>query len=91
MTLRLIRVAADSSPHAVAGAIAGQVRTEGRAITQAIGPRAVSQMVKAAAIATQFLGEENRRVTCVPQFESITEQGNSCTAMRLLISAHNLR
>ena len=51
----LIRVAADSPPSAVAGAIAKQVRRKGWAEVQAIGAGAVNQMMKAAIVARHYL------------------------------------
>ena len=49
--MEVIKVAARSRSTAVAGAIAGVVRENGRAEVQAIGAGAVNQALKAAAIA----------------------------------------
>ena len=49
--MEVIKVAARSRSTAVAGAIAGVVRENGRAEVQAIGAGAVNQALKATAIA----------------------------------------
>jgi stage V sporulation protein S len=81
----IIRVAANSKSTAVAGAIAGVVREQGRAEIQAIGAGAVNQAVKAAAIARGFLALDGIDVICVPTFADVEIGGQERTAIRMAI------
>lgn len=80
-----IRVAAQSRSTAVAGAIAGVVREQGRADVQAIGAGAVNQAVKACAIARGFLALDGLDVICVPAFADVEIGGQERTAIRIAI------
>ena len=80
-----IRVAAQSRSTAVAGAIAGVVREQGRAEVQAIGAGAVNQAVKACAIARGFLALDGLDVICVPIFADVEIGGQERTAIRICI------
>jgi stage V sporulation protein S len=81
----VIRVAAQSRSTAVAGAIAGVVRENGRADVQAIGAGAVNQAVKAAAIAIAFLAADGLEVICIPDFADVMIGGQERTAIRIAI------
>ncbi|MBN1661328.1 MAG: stage V sporulation protein S [Anaerolineae bacterium] len=81
----IIRVAANSRSTAVAGAIAGVVREQGRAEIQAIGAGAVNQALKAAAIARGFLALDGIDVVCVPAFADVEIGGQERTAIRISI------
>jgi stage V sporulation protein S len=80
-----IRVAAQSRSTAVAGAIAGVVREQGRAEVQAIGAGAVNQAVKACAIARGFLALDGLEVICVPTFADVEIGGQERTAIRICV------
>lgn len=80
-----IRVAAQSRSTAVAGAIAGVVREQGRAEVQAIGAGAVNQAVKACAIARGFLALDGLDVICVPAFADVEIGGQERTAIRICV------
>ena len=81
----VIRVAAQSRSTAVAGAIAGIVREQGRAEVQAIGAGAVNQAIKAVAIARGFLALDGLDVVCIPSFTDVEIGGQERTAIRLAI------
>ncbi|MGD2039804.1 MAG: stage V sporulation protein S [Anaerolineae bacterium] len=81
----IIRVAAQSRSTAVAGAIAGVVREQGRAEVQAIGAGAVNQAVKAAAIARGFLTLDGIDVICIPSFADVEIGGQERTAIRITV------
>ena len=81
----VIRVAAQSRSTAVAGAIAGVVREQGRAEVQAIGAGAVNQAVKAAAIARGFLALDGLDIVCIPSFTDVEIGGQERTAIRIAI------
>jgi stage V sporulation protein S len=81
----IIRVAAQSRSTAVAGAIAGVVREQGKAEVQAIGAGAVNQAVKAAAIARGFLTLDGIDVICIPSFTDVEIGGQERTAIRITV------
>ena len=81
----VIRVAAQSRSTAVAGAIAGIVREQGRAEIQAIGAGAVNQAIKAVAIARGFLAVDGLDIICVPCFADVEIGGQERTAIRITV------
>ncbi|MGD2049091.1 MAG: stage V sporulation protein S [Chloroflexota bacterium] len=83
--MSVIKVSARSRTASVAGAIAGVVRESGRAEVQAIGAGAVNQSVKAIAIATGYLAEEDVHVVCVPQFAEVMIDEQERTAIKILV------
>jgi stage V sporulation protein S len=83
--MEVIKVAARSRSTAVAGAIAGVVRENGRAEVQAIGAGAVNQALKAAAIARGYLELDGIEIVCVPSFVEVDIDGQERTAIKLSI------
>ena len=83
--MEVIKVAARSRSTAVAGAIAGVVRENGRAEVQAIGAGAVNQAVKAAAIARGYLELDGITIVCIPSFVEVDIDGQERTAIKLSI------
>ena len=83
--MNIIKVSARSRTASVAGAIAGVIREAGRAEVQAIGAGAVNQAVKAIAIATGYLAEEDVHVVCVPSFVEVAIEEQERTAVRIVV------
>jgi len=83
--MEVIKVAARSRSTAVAGAIAGVIRENGRAEVQAIGAGAVNQALKAAAIATGYLELDGINIVCIPSFVEVDIDGQERTAIKLSI------
>lgn len=81
----VLKVSARSRPSAVAGAIAGVVRENGRAEVQAIGAGATNQAVKAVAIARDYLRETGIDAICLPAFIDVTIDNEDRTAIRLVV------
>jgi stage V sporulation protein S len=81
----VLKVSARSRPSAVAGAIAGVVRENGRAEVQAIGAGATNQAVKAVAIARDYLRETEIEAICLPAFIDVTIDNEDRTAIRLIV------
>ena len=81
----ILKVAAKSRSTAVAGAIAGVVRENGRAEVQAIGAGAVNQAVKAVAIARGYLSEDGIDVICIPSFVEVMIGDQERTAIKITI------
>lgn len=74
--MELLKVSSKSNPGAVAGAIAGSIRTTGSTEVQALGAGAVNIAVKAIAIAGSFLAPENIDIVTVPSFAAVTTDDN---------------
>lgn len=83
----LIRVASDSNPSSVAGAIAGILRDYGYAEVQSIGAAAGNQMLKAAAIAHSYLAVDKMSLFAMPEFATVYIGGQPRSAIRLFVSA----
>jgi len=80
-----LRVSGNSRPNAVAGAVAGLLRSQGRVEVQAIGPAAVNQAVKALAIARGYLAGDQLDLTVQPAFVKLAAEAEERTAMRFVV------
>ncbi len=80
-----LKVAADSDPNSVAGALAGFIREEGSAEMQAIGAGAVNQAVKAIAIARGYVAPSGVDLIAVPGFTDVEIDGEERTAIKFSI------
>lgn len=81
----VLRVSASSRSAAVAGAIAGVIREQGRAEVQAIGAGAVNQATKAVAIARGYLALEGFDIICIPAFANISIDDQERTAIKFIV------
>ena len=81
----VLKVSSKSSPSSVAGAMAGVVRQQGAVEVQVVGAGALNQAIKAVAIARGYLAPSGIDVVCIPTFVDVTIDGESRTALRLLI------
>ena len=81
----ILKVAARSRSTAVAGAIAGVVRSDKHAEVQAIGAGAVNQAIKAVALARGYLALDGIDVICIPSFVELTIQGAERTALKFVV------
>lgn len=83
--MEILKVASNSKPNSVAGAIAGFVKEQGEVELQALGAGAVNQAVKAVAIASGFLSPQGYDIVCKPAFSTIKIEGEEKTAMRMKV------
>jgi stage V sporulation protein S len=81
----VLKVAATSKPVLIAGAIAGVIRTKGRAEIHAIGAAAVNQAIKAIAIARGYVAPGGLDLVCIPSFINLSLDGQERTGIRLLV------
>jgi len=81
----VLKVSAHSRPSAVAGAIAGVIRSHGRADVQAIGAGATNQAIKAVAIARDYLQPNGIDIVMVPSFIDVIIADEERTAIRLVV------
>lgn len=83
---RDLRVRSESRPQGIAGAVCWRLRKRRNADLVAIGPAAVNQAVKGAAIARSIMADEDLALGLVPSFESIYDaDGQERTVMRLAV------
>ncbi len=85
MTVEVLKVSSKSNPNSVAGAMAGVVRQSGVVEVQVVGAGALNQAIKAVAIARGYLAPSGADLICVPTFADIEIDGQSRTAIRLLV------
>lgn len=78
----LLKAASHSNPSSIAGALAGLMRENGHAEIQAIGAGAVSQAVKAIAIARGYVAPNGIDLVCVPAFVELEVDGNKKTGIK---------
>ena len=83
--MQVLKVAAKSNPDSVAGALAGAIREQGKAEMQAVGAGALNQAIKAVAIARGFVAPSGVDLVCVPAFVDIEIDGETRTAIKLLV------
>jgi stage V sporulation protein S len=89
--MEILKVSATSKPVAVAGAIAGVIRTSGRVEVQAIGAGAVNQAVKAIAVARGYVAPGGLELCCVPSFVDFHIDGELRTGIRLVVEVRSDR
>ncbi|MHB1419021.1 MAG: stage V sporulation protein S [Bacillota bacterium] len=85
--MEVLKVAANSNPKSVAGALAAVFRSNGKAEIQAVGAGAVNQAIKAIAIARGFIAPNGIDLVMIPAFAEIMIDGEERTAIRFLVEA----
>lgn len=83
--MKLLKVSSQSKPNAVAGAIAGIIREEGKLQIQTIGAGALNQTIKSIAIARGYVAPTGKDLTCIPFFKDIEINGQVKTAIVLIV------
>lgn len=83
--METLKVSAHSKTKALAGAIAGVIRTDGVVELQAIGAGSVNQAIKAIAIARGYVAPNGINLVFVPSFVDITINGEERTAIKFTI------
>ena len=83
--MKLLKVSSNSIPNAVAGAIAGVVRAEGKVQIQTIGAGALNQSIKGIAIARGYIAPTGQELVCIPFFKDIEVNGEVKTAIVLTV------
>ncbi len=89
--MEILKVSSKSNPNSVAGAMAGVVRQSGAVEVQVVGAGALNQAIKAVAIARGYVAPSGADLTCVPAFADIEIDGQSRTAIRLLVERRPLK
>lgn len=89
--MEVLKVSSKSNPNSCAGAMAGVIRSMGAVEVQVVGAGALNQAIKAVAIARGFLAPSGVDLVCVPSFADIQIDGQSRTAIRLLLEDRERR
>lgn len=83
--MEVLKVASQSNPNSVAGALANTIREKGGAELQAIGAGALNQAIKAIIIARGYVAPSGIDLACVPAFTDIEINGEERTAIKLIV------
>lgn len=83
--MEVLKVAAQSNPKSVAGALAAILRESGSAELQAVGAGVVNQTVKAIAIARGFIAPNGVDIIMIPAFAEIFIDGEERTAIKFIV------
>jgi len=85
--MELLKVASQSNPNSVAGAIAGALEQDAAVEIHAIGAGAVNQSVKAIAIAKRLIAQRDSNVPLkvIPGFIELEIEGKDKTGIRFII------
>ena len=83
--MEILKVSSKSTPHSVAGAIAGVIRENGAVEVQAVGAGAANQAVKAVAIARGYLAPTGIDLVCIPAFTNVVIDDEQRTAIKLIV------
>jgi stage V sporulation protein S len=89
--VEVLKVSSKSNPNSCAGAMAGVIRQSGAVEVQVVGAGALNQAIKAIAIARGYLAPAGIDLICVPTFKDIEIDGESRTAIRMLIEDRERR
>ncbi len=83
--MELLKISSKTRPTALAGALAGVIRENGKAEMQAVGAGAVNQAVKAIAIARGYLAPSGIDLVCIPAFVDVKIDDTEKTAIRFIV------
>ncbi len=83
--METLKVSAHSKTKALAGAIAGVIRTSGVVELQAIGAGSVNQAIKAIAIARGYVAPNGLNLVVIPSFVDITINDEERTAIKFTV------
>lgn len=83
--MKTIKVASQSTPSAVAGALAGIIRESEAVEIISVGAGALNQAVKAIAIARGFVAPSGYDLVFMPSFTDVEISGEERTAIKLIV------
>ena len=83
--METLRVSTKSNPNAVAGAIAGILRSDRVVQISVVGAGALNQAVKALCIAREHVAGDGIDAVCIPSFGDIEIEGEQRTAIMLRV------
>jgi len=87
VSMEVLKVAANSKPQKVAGALTAVIKEKRVAELQAVGAGAVNQAVKAIAIARGKVAPNGIDLIVIPAFSEIDIDGEERTAIKFIVQA----
>lgn len=87
--MSILKASSKSNPSSIAGAIAASLRENAYVEIQVVGAGALNQAIKAIAIGRGFVAPSGADLICTPAFEDITINGESRTAIKLVVEKVN--
>ena len=85
--MEILKVSSKSNASSVAGALANVFRDKGIVEIQAVGAGAISQAIKAIAMAREFVAPNGKNLVCIQAFSDISIDGEERTAIKLIVEA----
>ena len=85
--MEVLKVSSKSKPSSVAGALANAFRDRNVVEVQAVGAGSLNQAIKDVAIALGYVAPTGRDLVCVPAFADIVIDGESRTAIKLIVES----
>ena len=85
--MEVLKVSSKSKPISVDGALANAFRDRNVVEVQAVGAGSLNQAIKAVAIARGYVAPTGRDLVCVPAFADIVIDGESRTAIKLIVES----
>ncbi len=85
MNEEILKISSKSNPNSIAGAIAGQIKENGKSELRAIGAGAINQAMKAIVIARGFLTPSGIEIVCIPAFTEVKFEGEIRTGMKFIV------
>jgi len=83
--MEVLKVASNSNPKLVAGAVAAFIREKNSVEVQCIGAGAINQAVKAIAITRGYVAPNGIDLIAIPAFADIIIDGEKRTAIKFII------
>ena len=83
--MEILKVASNSNPNSVAGALTGVMKEHVQAEIQAVGAGAINQSIKAIAIARSFMIPNGYELSFIPAFTTVNLNGEDRTAIKLIV------
>lgn len=83
--MEVLRVASNSQPKSVAGAIAAIIRNDKALEIETIGAASVNQAVKSIAIARGYVAPNGIDLVCIPAFSQLVVNGETKTSIKFAL------
>lgn len=83
--MEILKISSKSNPNSVAGAIAAQIKEDGKSEMQLIGAGALNQAIKAVAIARGFVAPAGINLVCIPSFVTVDVEGEEKSGIKIIV------
>ena len=83
--MEILKISTKSKPSSIAGALANAFKVRDVVEMQTVGAGAINQGIKGIAIARGYVAPSGYDLVCTPAFSSVDVDGESKTAMKLIV------